>query len=104
MFKGIISVALLVSCSVALAKPKTSSKPKEAAEPVGKSSCLITAQQAADAICRINDCKDLEMVYEGMEAGAEKFGDTKGYINIRAVSGNGETVCIITRFTYNPKH
>jgi hypothetical protein len=102
MLKGIVAVALVSSCSVAFAKAKTS-KPKAATPASGNPTCLIAAQQAADAICRINDCKEVQMVFEGMEAGAEKYADEQGHMNIRAVAGNGETLCTITRLTYGAK-
>ena len=106
----IVSTALALFVSSSFAKPKKSSSAKTSNEvttsessSIGKSSCLVTAQQAADAICRINDCHDIEMIYQGISGGVEKFGDKKGHISIQAVSGNGETVCMITRLTYNPK-
>jgi|GEM_PF-5467139 len=112
MFKGFVSVffaaVLIVTASSAMAKPKKSAAKAETessseSATTGKSSCLVTAQQAADAICRINDCHDLEIGFQGMEGSTEKFGDKKGFMSIRAVSGNGETVCVITRVVYNPK-
>ena len=115
MFKNVLRTAVVfsiaLSASSALAKSKKSSNKKTSEEASattessasGKSSCLVTAQQAADAICRINECQDLEVTYQGLEGGAEKFGDKKGFMSIRAVSGNGETVCVITRVIYNPK-